>query len=67
MEKVYQHETYINKKNKRLYYVQKICKDATNSREGNIVVVYYDVENENPWYVRDLEEFKEKFEEICDD
>ena len=67
MEKVYQHETYRNKKNKRLYWVQKICKDATNSREGNVIVVYYDVENENPWYARDLEEFKEKFEAICED
>lgn len=49
---------YTNVKNGKLYRV--ICKaiNATNSRDGEIVVIYCDDQNT---YVREIEEFKLKF------
>lgn len=52
-----------NKKNKQLYEVLFSATDATNSREGEKVIVYRN--DKGKLFVRELKEFYEKFEK-CD-
>ncbi len=54
-------QTFINKKTLREYEVLYIARDATNSRSGARVVVYRPSSEPEQVYVRDEEEFREKF------
>jgi hypothetical protein len=54
-------QTFINKKTLQEYEVLYIAKDATNSRSGVRVVMYRPLNEPNNVYVRDEEEFREKF------
>ena len=54
--------TYKNKKNGHLYDFLAAGIDCTNSRDGTEVVVYSPQENPHLIYVRESEEFYEKFE-----
>lgn len=60
-ENLMQNKTYKNKKKGTLYLVIGKAIDATNSRDGNKVVVYQSCED-SQLYVRDEEEFLVKFE-----
>lgn len=53
-----------NKKTQQYYKVKAIAVDATNSRNGNSVIVYIRDGTYSPVFVRDMDEFKEKFEEV---
>lgn len=58
---------YRNKKSGNNYIVSAVAYDATNERDGNIVVIYFlkgSLVNIRSVFVRDLEEFNEKFEKI---
>jgi len=52
-----------NKKTEKNYVVLACGIDCTNSRDGMPVAVYSPEDNPHMIFVRDLEEFKEKFEE----
>lgn len=49
-----------NRKTKQPYFLQGTVKNATNSAEGRPMALYQSVED-GTIYVRDVEEFKEKF------
>jgi hypothetical protein len=53
--------TYRNKKNGKLYYKLGIAIDATNSRDGEKVIIYSDM---SKVYVREEKEFHEKFDKM---
>lgn len=55
-----------NKKTQQYYKVESIAIDATNARDGSTVVVYRRSSTYSPIFVRDMDEFKEKFEEVND-
>ena len=59
------HGFYKNKKNGNLYYAEKLLQNATNTREDEIVVLYYPRYNGiidfDGGYIRNNEEFMEKF------
>jgi len=60
---------YIHKKTGHLYYVGYIAIDATNSRDGQEVVIYRRLDGEIfnvQWFCRELNEFKEKFKECTE-
>ena len=59
--------TYRNIKNGGVYGIISLAIDCTNSRDGNKVVVYHSLESPVQFYVRDLEEFKQKFEPLVGD
>jgi len=52
---------YRNNKKGTLYRVTGIAKDCTNARNGSIMVIYEDALMPSKIYVRDLEEFSDKF------
>ena len=57
------HEFYRNKSNRKVYkMLSPFVTDATNDRQARVVVLYKDVDGIK--YVRDKEEFYEKFEEL---
>ena len=55
-------QIYSNIKHKKLYKVMAISTDCTNIRDGNEMVVYSPVDSPDKTFVRDIEEFKHKFE-----
>lgn len=57
---------YRNKKTQQYYRIENIAVDCTNDRDGRSVIVYIRDGTYSPVFVRDLEEFKEKFEEVND-
>ena len=66
---------YRNLKNKNIYFVESnSIIDCTNNRNGNKMVLYYKLKDNNEldsidWdsgFVREVEEFKIKFEKVCD-
>lgn len=52
---------YRNKKTGDIYWVLKVATDATNGKDGRQVVAY---ERGDQWFVREIEEFMQKFEEL---
>jgi hypothetical protein len=52
---------YLNKKNGKLYKILHCATDTTNSRDGIEVVVYCPADNEGVIYVREANEFYQKF------
>lgn len=56
-------EKYKNKKTGQIYILLREIVDATNSREGKTVVLYIEPV-QHRMYVRDTDEFLEKFEVI---
>ena len=57
---------YKNKKNGKIYTVADfLITNATNSQNGDLMILYFDKEM-NP-YIRNKEEFYEKFEEVGDE
>jgi len=52
---------WLNNKTKKKYMVTGIRLDATNGREGQLIVNYEDGEKE---FVRDLDEFTDKFKPL---
>ena len=57
---------YRNKKNGKVYLKMADSRDCTNSRDGNKVTVYCAEDNGVDIFVRDTDEFNEKFELIDD-
>ena len=55
---------YRNIKTGNTYTVLEIAIDATNDRKGQRVVIYYPDNYLNIIFVREENEFREKFEEI---
>jgi len=55
---------YIHKKTGKIYRHLAIATDCTNSRDGIPVVVYCPDDDEHTIYVREANEFEEKFEII---
>lgn len=55
-------QVYTNIKHKKLYKVTAIAADCTNIRDGNEMVVYSPVDSPDKTFVRDIQEFKHKFE-----
>lgn len=55
---------YRNKKNKHIYVMLYQAVDCTNARDGTLVVVYRHESNQNQIFVRDADEFYEKFEPV---
>lgn len=55
---------YRNNKNQRLYEVLHIATDATNSRDGNEVVVYRAKYGRGRVFCRDKSEFDTKFTKV---
>lgn len=55
---------YRNKKNGYLYRVYDSVVDATNSTEGRIMILYGPLDSDKPLFVRDRDEFREKFEKV---
>ena len=53
---------YKNIKNDTTYKTIKLVKNATNSQDGQVMVLYKN--NEGDLFVRDIQEFAVKFEEI---
>lgn len=56
-----------NKKNGELYVLFKIAINCTNSGKQEKIAVYrrdFLGTNEEDWFIRDLKEFYEKFEEV---
>lgn len=58
--------TWTNNKTDKKYIVTGVAYDATNERDGNCVVLYRSAGNDVGVFVRDIEEFKEKFTRIDD-
>lgn len=56
-------QVYSNIKHRELYKVIALSTDCTNERDGNEVVVYSPVNDPNKVFVRDMAEFKHKFEQ----
>ena len=56
---------YINNKTKEEYIVVGICINTTNSVDGQMMIMYkrYDPQN-SPYYVRECNEFYEKFTKV---
>lgn len=52
---------YQNNKNARLYRLLDLAQDTTNSRDGQTVAVYCSLLEPTRIFVRDWEEFKQKF------
>lgn len=58
-------EIYRNKKNGQLYEKHGFVMDMTNSRVGTYSVLYSLLVSDDPVkYVREAEEFNEKFEQV---
>lgn len=55
---------YRNKKTGHLYRHLAVATDATNARDGVLVVVYCPDDNEHSIYVREQAEFEAKFEMV---
>lgn len=53
---------YKHKKSGAIYRVVETGIDCTNVRDGTVVVIYYNPEDDSPWFVRELSEFRERFE-----
>lgn len=56
-------ECFINNKTGIAYYVLDVAMDVTNARKGSPVVIYTTPGFRSTVFVRDLEEFNEKFTE----
>lgn len=57
------HTVWKNNKTSGLYVITGIAFDATNSREGTPMPVYKPIGDSIDLFVRDFEEFKDKFKE----
>lgn len=55
---------YRHKKTGNIYRHLAIAVDATNARDGVMVVVYCPDDNEHSIYVREQAEFEQKFEMV---
>ena len=55
-----------NVKTGNLYQIRHFAIDATNSRDGESVVVYYAVNDPEKIFVRNEEEFFKKFRPVSD-
>jgi hypothetical protein len=55
---------YRNKKNGNIYIRDKNVINATNSNDGQVMVLYRKEEDYDNWYVREISEFYEKFEKV---
>ena len=55
-------EYYIKKKKKKVYRKLTMAVDTTNSRDGTLLVVYCPEDDENTIFVREANEFDNKFE-----
>jgi len=53
---------YRNKKNGKIYIREKNVINATNSNDGEVMVLYRPEEDYENWYVREINEFYEKFD-----
>lgn len=53
---------YKNKKNGKIYIKEKNVINATNSNDGEVMVLYRPEEDYENWYVREVNEFYEKFD-----
>lgn len=60
----FEHGYYRNNKNQRIYQVIDVVINTTNKDNEVLMVLYYGLENPFRKFVRELEEFKEKFE-LC--
>jgi hypothetical protein len=56
-------EFYINKKTKEIYKIIDLAINTTNKDEGNTMVIYLSVQDNTRIYVREYDEFNEKFEQ----
>ena len=56
--------TYINKKTGKKYTKVFECVNTTNSDDGKIMVLYHPVKTKAKMFVRELNEFNEKFETV---
>lgn len=54
--KVVQHMFVTHVKTGNYYVVTELVKDATNSRDGNVLVIYREIGSDVLW-ARDIEEF----------
>jgi hypothetical protein len=52
---------YTHNKTGNYYFLLNTAIDCTDSREGKIIAIYCPVDDENKIYVRDLDEFHERF------
>lgn len=59
--KIENNSLWINNKNKKNYTVIQEALDCTNQRDGLVVVVYRSYENPEMLFVREKEEFLQKF------
>ena len=57
-------EYYINKKTKKVYTKLAVAIDTTNNRGDILTIVYCPVDNENTIFVKELNEFEDKFEHL---
>lgn len=56
-------EKYKNKKTGKVYYFMRAIADRTNSREGEIIIYYFDPVNYEH-HTRESTDFFEKFEKV---
>jgi len=57
-------ELYKHNKTGHCYKLVETCINATNKDEGKVMVIYRSVEGPEITFVRDLNEFNEKFTKI---
>ncbi len=55
---------YRNKKNNKFYELEWSATDCTNKRDGILVYIYSPISDKTIKYVREVEEFLEKFEVV---
>ncbi|AVQ16889.1 hypothetical protein FSBG_01295 [Fusobacterium gonidiaformans 3-1-5R] len=53
-----------NKKNKKTYKILEEAVDCTNIRDGVKVFIYQPIDKKESYFVREQEEFFQKFEKI---
>ena len=63
LNRAYMRTVWKNNKTNGLYVVSGIAFDATNNREGMPIAVYTPIGDSIDLFVRDFEEFKDKFKE----
>ena len=57
---------YKNKKTGNLYRLLAVATDCTNSRDSSNVIVYCPDDNEHSIFVRDIDEFNDKFDPVTE-
>lgn len=61
-EKKLKYKTFQNNKTKGIYWVEGLCIDATNAHNDCVMVIYRN--NKNAKFVRQIDEFYDKFTQI---